>query len=99
MADELDRALDALERLMHIFQVERILYLIVTCIGFVLTVYAAIRLLTEQAISVPGMTAVLSGSGLVTAASLRVTFFLNKSFQIIEDVIRKITGVQAHGNN
>lgn len=99
MPDDLTRALDALERLMRIFQVERVLYLIVTCVSIILFVYAGIRLFAEQGVSVPGMTAVPGGSGLATAASLRVTFFLNKSFQIIEDIIRKITGAQSHGDN
>jgi len=93
-ADEraaLNDALNALERLMRIFGVERVLYLIVAFVSFLMLLYAGFRIFTEQHISIPTAAAVLGGSGLATAAATRVGFFLNKAFAIIEDIIRKFT--------
>lgn len=88
----LNQALSALDRLLRMFQAERILYLIVTVASFVMFMYGGIKVLTEKDVSVEKMTALLGGSGLATAASSRVTFFLNKAFGITEDIIRKLTG-------
>lgn len=86
----LKEALDALARLMKIFQAERILYLIVSFVSFLILLFATIKLFTEHDVSEGTMTAVLGGSGLATIASSRVSYFLNKSFRIIEDIIRKV---------
>ncbi|HEY3054101.1 MAG TPA: hypothetical protein VGK04_12010 [Thermoanaerobaculia bacterium] len=91
--EALKQALDALERLMRIFQVERILYLIVAFTSFLLLVFAAFRLFNEEAVGAATVTAVLGGTGLATAAAARVGFFLNRAFKLIEDIVRKLAGI------
>lgn len=90
----LEQALNALERLMRIFQVERVLYLLGATASLILFVYAGYRLFSQGSITTADMVIILGATGVSTACSSRVAFFLNKAFQLIEDIIRKLTGAQ-----
>jgi len=92
----LEQALNALERLMRIFQIERILYLLGAGASLVLFVYAAYRVFSRGDFTTTDMVVILGATGVSTACSSRVAFFLNKAFQLIEDIIRKLTNTGAH---
>jgi hypothetical protein len=91
--EALNQSLDALERLMNIFKVDHILYLIVAFMSFLLFVYASILLFREHQLTDATLNLVLGGSGLATVASSRIHFFLNRAFKIIEEIIRKFAGL------
>jgi flagellar biosynthesis protein FlhB len=87
------QTLDALERLMRMFQVERIVYLLLSVISFGLMVIAGYLMLKDQHPSYGQFSLIFGSSGLCAASVSRVARFLNKSFNLIEDVVRKLTGV------
>jgi hypothetical protein len=84
----LDVALRALKDLLEVFRVERFVYLGVALVSFGLLVYSFIALVSEERGSPTTMTMVLGGSGLATAAALRVSYFMNRGFALIENILR-----------
>jgi hypothetical protein len=89
--DSLEQALNALERLMRMFQVERLLYLLGGVASLGLFVFAGYRLFTQGVIRSNDLITILGASGVSTACSSRVAYFLNKAFNLVEAIIRKIT--------
>jgi hypothetical protein len=83
----LDDVISALERLMRLFQVERILYLIFGLASLVLFVYASYRMFSAGAPNGTDMAIVLGSTGVSAACSSRVVYFLNKAFGIIEALV------------
>ena len=83
-------ALNALERLLKLFRIERILHLCIGIIGFVLLVYAIIILLMDKKMDTTMLVALFGTSGLITASSARITFFFNKAFRLVEDIIKTL---------
>jgi hypothetical protein len=89
--DAVDRAIYAIEALMRIYQLERMLYLLVAVASAALFVYATILLFQQRTFAVGTAVAVLGGSGLATAASARIGYFFNKGFALIDKAITAIT--------
>ena len=87
----LKNALDALERLLRMFTAERYIYLALTVLSFFLLIFGVIKILTEEAVTTAILVSIFGGSGLVGIASMRVVWFFNKSFTLIEDLIRRIS--------
>ena len=85
--EKLDIVLEALERLMRIFQIERIVYLVASIASFGLMVYAGYRLFSQETPKTSEMVIILGSSGVSTACSSRIVYFLNKAFSIIERII------------
>lgn len=86
----LEQVLLALDRLMNLFKLERILYLVGAFASLMLFVYAAYRLFSGTEVASADMVLILGASGVATACSTRVAYFLNRSFKIIEDVVAAI---------
>lgn len=86
----LEQVLLALDRLMSTFKIERVLYLIGAFASLMLFVYAAYRLFSQSEVSSTDMMVVLGATGVATACSSRVAYFLNRSFKIIEDIVAAI---------
>lgn len=86
--DLLDVALGALKELLEVFRVERFVYLGVALASFGLLVYSFIGLVSEGRGTPTTMTMVLGGSGLATIAALRVSYFMNRGFALIESILR-----------
>ena len=89
--DSLEQALNALDRLMNMFQVERILYLVGGIASLGLFAFAGYRLFAQGEIKSNDLITILGASGVSTACSSRVAYFLNKAFNLVEAIIRKIT--------
>jgi hypothetical protein len=89
--ETLEQALNALERLMRMFQIERIIYLIGGVASLGLFVYAGYRVFSQGDVKTTDMISILGASGVSTACSSRVAHFLNRAFDLIEDIIRRIT--------
>jgi hypothetical protein len=87
----LEQALNAMERLMRIFRLERILYLVAGFASLALFIYAGYRLFSQREVRTEDMTLILGASGVSTACSSRVAYFLNKAFKLIERIIQKLT--------
>ena len=83
-------ALNALRELLHIFRVERYVYLALTGLSFILLLYVGMLMFTTKEIDKTTLVAVFGSSGLVAASSARVSLFFNKAFTLIEDLVRKL---------
>jgi|GEM_PF-1440758 hypothetical protein len=90
--DLVGRTLDALDRLMRMFAIERILYLICAIVSFVLLIVCLVFLFQTRQISVPQLAMVFGASGLIAASAARVSFFLNKSFDLVSTIIQQLAG-------
>jgi hypothetical protein len=91
--DLVNRTLDALDRLMRMFSFERILYLVCAIVSFALLIVCLISLFQTQQISVPQLAMVFGASGLIAASAARVSFFLNKSFDLVASIIQQLANV------
>jgi len=92
--DLVNRTLDALDRLMRMFAFERILYLVCAIVSFVLLIVCLISWMQSQVISVPQLAMIFGASGLIAASAARVSFFLNKSFDLISAIIQQLAGME-----
>jgi hypothetical protein len=87
----LEATLGALDRLLKMFLVERYLYLLLTAVSFVLLLYAGYLMISAKNIESEVLIAIFGGSGLVAASSARITWFFNRAFTVVEDLIKKIS--------
>jgi hypothetical protein len=92
--DIVDRTLDALDRLMRMFAFERILYLICAIVSFILLIVCLVDLLLRKEITVPQLAMVFGASGLIAASAARVSFFPNKSFNLVSAIIEQLAGLE-----
>ena len=90
--DLISHTLDALDRLMKMFAFERILYLVCALVSFVLLIVCLISLFQTKQISLPQLAMVFGASGLIAASAARVSFFLNKSFDLVSAIIQQLAG-------
>ncbi|MBB4098581.1 hypothetical protein [Sphingomonas kyeonggiensis] len=77
---------------MRMFAIERILYLICAIVSFVLLIVCLVFLFQTRQISVPQLAMVFGASGLIAASAARVSFFLNKSFDLVSTIIQQLAG-------
>ena len=91
--ESITQTLDALERLMRMFQAERIIYLMSAAASFVLLLYAAYLMFSSGAITAAEMGLIFGATGVSAISGSRIAYFLNKSFNLIEDIVRNLTGV------
>lgn len=84
----LKTSLDALDRLLKMFTVERYVYLILTAFSFLLLIYAAYMLIVSESSNTSTLVAVFGSTGLIAASSARVSWFFNRAFTLVEDLIR-----------
>ena len=85
--EELKDALDALDRLLKMFMVERYVYLLLTATSFAILLIFGFQLATTRSASNEILIAVFGGSGLIAASSARISWFLNRAFTLIEKLI------------
>lgn len=86
----LEATLNALDRLLKMFMVERYLYLMLTAVSFALLIYAGYLMLSSKSLNTEVLVAIFGGSGLVAVSSARISWFFNRAFTIVEDLIKRI---------
>ncbi|HTJ96697.1 MAG TPA: hypothetical protein VL381_04450 [Rhodocyclaceae bacterium] len=86
-----ETALNALDRLLRMFMIERYVYLALTAVSFLLLIYAAFLIATTKNANTEVLVAVFGSSGLVAASSARISWFFNRAFTLIEDLIKRIS--------
>ena len=86
----LKETLDALDRLLNLFRIERVIHLIVGVVGFLMLLYSiGLLLLRSQSnLDTTLLLSLFGSSGLIAVSSARITYFFNKAFTLVEDVIR-----------
>ena len=93
--DIVSRTLDALDRLMRMFAFERFLYLGCAIVSFMLLLTCLFLSFQDHArLSVPELSTVFGASGLIAASAARVSFFLNKSFDLVSSIIQQLVGLE-----
>lgn len=78
---------------MRMFAYERVLYLICTAIAFVLLAVCVVSLLWTKQLSPLQLTGLFSATGIIGASAGRVSFFLNKAFNLISALIQHLAGI------
>lgn len=87
----LGAALDALDRLLKMFMIERYVYLILTAFSFLLLVYTAFLLVTKETANTQMLVAIFGSTGLIAASSARISWFFNRAFSMIEELIKGLS--------
>lgn len=88
--DVLAAALKALRELLHMFRVERYVYLALTGLSFVLLLYVGVLMFTSKDVDRSTLVALFGSSGLVAASSARISWFFNRAFTLVEHLVRKL---------
>jgi len=87
----LEATLNALDRLLKMFLIERYMYLVLTALSFCLLLYAGYLLVGAKQANTEFLVAVFGGSGLVAASSARISWFFNRAFSLVEGLITRIS--------
>jgi hypothetical protein len=87
----LGAALDALDRLLKMFMIERYVYLGLTAVSFLMVIFVAYQLVSSESVNKTILLAVFGSSGLIAASSARISWFFNRAFTLIESVIKRIS--------
>lgn len=87
----LNAAIDALGRLLSMFCAERYVYLVLAIVSFCLTLYVAYAVAVSAEQSKETLLVVFGSSGLLTVASVRVTWFFGKAFNVFEELIKRFS--------
>jgi len=87
--DLLNATLDALDRLMKMFMIERYVYLVLTAASFLIMLYAAYLLITKGSLTTDVLVALFGGSGIVTVSSARISWFFNRAFSLVEELVKR----------
>ncbi|WP_372626918.1 hypothetical protein [Arsukibacterium sp.] len=89
-AELVKTTLDAMERLLRMFMLERFIYLALTLLSFCLLLYAIVQLFAENQMTTTLLVSIFGGSGLIAVSSMRVVWFFNRAFSLIEGQINKL---------
>jgi len=75
---------------MRMFAIERYLYLLSAFISFALLILVIYRQLTVEGVGVLDLTLIFGATGLIAASAARVSYFLNKSFDLISTILKRM---------
>ncbi|HKP80177.1 MAG TPA: hypothetical protein VJU34_13750 [Phenylobacterium sp.] len=84
----------ALERLMNMFALERILYLLCAFVSFALLILCSWMLFRTGEMGLPQFAGIFGASGLIAVSAARVSYFLNKSFDLIVSIINRMVALK-----
>lgn len=84
----LTETINAVERLLNLFRIERIIHLIIGIVAFVMLAYAIVLLIRTKGMDTALLISLFGSAGLITVSSARITYFFNKAFKLIEDIVR-----------
>ena len=79
---------------MRMFAYERILYLICTAVAFVLLASCVVSLLWTKQFTPLQLTGLFSATGVIGASAGRVSFFLNRAFNLIQSLVEHLAGIR-----
>ena len=85
----LTETLNAVERLLNLFRIERMVHLLIGVVSFGMLVYAIV-LLFKGGVTTQLLICLFGSSGLITVSSARITYFFNRAFKLVEVVIHKL---------
>lgn len=85
--------LDALTRLMDLYRAERWIYLLGAMAGLGLALWSIVMLIRSNALDMTQLGLLFGSSGILAVTGARVAYFLNRSFSLVEIVIKKLAGV------
>ena len=90
----LKTVLEAVKHLLDIFKYERFLHIGAGVLALLALLYAIVRMLeSNEAVGVGVLTALFGASGLVTVSIARITYFFDRAFTLMDDVIRKLLNI------
>ena len=78
---------------MRMFQAERIIYLLSALASFLLLLYAAFLMFRTDSVTAAEIGLIFGATGVSAISGSRIAYFLNKAFNLIEDILRKLSGV------
>lgn len=84
---DLEKILNALERLLKMFTIERYVYLALTSISFVILLWAGYQIVSTKGDDQQMLGTIFGGSGLIAIAATRMTLFFNKAFSLVEKAL------------
>ena len=84
--------LKTVESLMRVFRTERIVYLTTAAGAWLLLAYAAFLMIQEHVFDVTKAGLLFGAGGLFTISSVRAVRYLDRSYNLVEDVLRRETG-------
>lgn len=87
--DAVREGLDAVRELLRMFRFERILYALSSTVSFALLIYVGYLFFTQQKIELNSITLFFGASSASTLASTRIVFFFNRSFNLIDFLVRQ----------
>ena len=90
LKDALDQTLSALERLLRLFRLERVLHLAAGLIAFVMLIAAIVMLVRQKGVDTVMLVSLFGSSGLIAVSSARITYFFNKAFRLVEEVVHAL---------
>jgi hypothetical protein len=85
----LTETLNAVERLLNLFRIERMVHLLLGVVAFGMLVYAVV-LLFKGGVTTQLLICLFGSSGLITVSSARITYFFNRAFKLVEEVIHRL---------
>jgi hypothetical protein len=85
----LESSLNALDRLLKMFAIERYVYLVLTALSFVLLLYASYLFIAKVPADSTILISLFGSAGLITVSSARISWFFNRAFSLIENLIKK----------
>lgn len=89
LKETLSNTLDAIDHLLKMFQFERFMHLVVGVVSFVMLIYAIVLLFKATEVSTTLLVSLFGSSGLIAVSSTRITYFFNRAFALVEDVVRQ----------
>lgn len=84
--------MEALAKLMKMFQIERIFHLLCAVLSFAMLIYATTITIQQDGGIENGQLALLFGAtGMITLSVARVSWFFNRAFDLVEAALRHMT--------
>jgi hypothetical protein len=99
MREILNETLNAMERLIRLFQWERMLHLGIGVLAFVMLLVAGGVWLMKGELDGTNLLLMFGSSGLITVSAARVTFFFNRAFVLIDDIVRTLVNSAREGRS
>lgn len=95
MADKaIKLTLDAVERLNKMFFAERVVYLGGSIAALCLLVYAAVRVISSEGFGLESAGLMFGSGGLFAVTGARAIYLLTRTYNLVEDLMRHLSGLQ-----